>query len=183
MILRIIAFTMILCLSLGTFSLANQKSTSNLPTLKWEQPIKTRMFIGIGVGLLGTVLAINNAEKSKWEQNDTGLIIATIGFGYAFWNWMKLNVRIARTQITEIMDSWIGHHQSELIASWGPPEKIASDGKGGTILDYSHYKGIGQTGYMDAWGRIHIRQTGYKAIRLFYVNSDGIIYDFKWGRL
>jgi len=182
MVLRIIAFTMILCLSLGTFSLANQKSTSNLPTLKWERSIKTRMYLGIGLGLAGSIVAATNKERDIKGDN-AALGVALVGFGYAFWNWMKLNVRIARTQITEIMDSWIGHHQSELIASWGPPEKIVSDGKGGRILDYSHYKGVGQTGYMDAWGRIHIRQTGYKAIRLFYVNSDGIIHNFKWERL
>ena len=33
------------------------------------------------------------------------------------------------------MKSWVGHHQSELIADWGPPNNITTDGKGGTVLD------------------------------------------------
>ncbi|TKJ44508.1 hypothetical protein CEE35_07620 [Candidatus Aerophobetes bacterium Ae_b3b] len=89
MILRIIAFTMILCLSLGTFSLANQKSTSNLPTLKWERSIKTRMFLGIVLGLAGGVVAATNKEKDIKGDN-AALGVALVGFGYALLNWVKL---------------------------------------------------------------------------------------------
>ena len=35
-----------------------------------------------------------------------------------------------------VMNSWLGHHQSDLIRSWGPPSSVASDGAGGTILIY-----------------------------------------------
>ena len=35
----------------------------------------------------------------------------------------------ART-VSRIMDSWIGHYQSELIAYWGPPTEIVPDEKG-----------------------------------------------------
>ena len=34
------------------------------------------------------------------------------------------------TETNNMMQSWVGHHQSELIASWGPPLQVASDGKG-----------------------------------------------------
>lgn len=85
-----------------------------------------------------------------------------------------------RDRRTEIMASWVGHHQSELIASWGPPNRIMPDGKGGTVLDYSHYKDLGQRGYIDRRGNIYTYPRGYQATRLFYVDSDGIIYNFKW---
>ena len=28
------------------------------------------------------------------------------------------------------MQSWVGHHKSSLIQSWGPPSNITTDGKG-----------------------------------------------------
>jgi len=91
-----------------------------------------------------------------------------------------------RTRETEIMRSWIGYHQSELIAEWGPPTRIMPDGKGGTVLDYSYYKNLGGSGSITSVGRwrfMSISRSGYGSARFFYVNSDGIIYNFKWGRL
>jgi hypothetical protein len=35
------------------------------------------------------------------------------------------------------MESWMGHHQSELIANWGPPQQVMDDGQGGKIFIYS----------------------------------------------
>ena len=43
--------------------------------------------------------------------------------------------------INRIMNSWVGHYQSELIAAWGPPMKIMPDGKGGNIMVYESLKG------------------------------------------
>ena len=42
-------------------------------------------------------------------------------------------------KITSAMDSWMGSHYSELLKSWGPPDRTSEDGKGGQILvwDYS----------------------------------------------
>jgi hypothetical protein len=65
--------------------------------------------------------------------------------------------------MSNMMESWRGHHQSELIASWGPPQSTASDGAGGTILIYSGYVNQGQFG-------------GYQRTRMFYVNDYGYIY-------
>jgi hypothetical protein len=48
-------------------------------------------------------------------------------------------------QISNAMASWVGHHQSELIASWGPPQHVSIDGKSGAVLIYSSYVDIGQT--------------------------------------
>jgi hypothetical protein len=93
----------------------------------------------------------------------------------------------ART-INRIMDSWIGHYQSELIAQWGPPTEIVPDEKGGNILIYESLKGT--------WGNVKDkrivggtqyptkpRQPGYAAPRIFYVNEEGIIESWKWSGL
>jgi hypothetical protein len=83
------------------------------------------------------------------------------------------------------MDSWVGHHQTELIDCWGLPTKIVSDKEGGNIIIYESLKGI--------WGdekdkRIvggaqyatKDKQPGYAARRVFYVNEKGIIKSWKW---
>jgi len=85
-----------------------------------------------------------------------------------------------RDRRTEIMASWIGKHQSELIAEWGPPNKIMPDGKGGTVLDYSYYKDLGENIYINRRGYGYTSPRGYTAKRYFYVDSNGIIYNFKW---
>ena len=90
--------------------------------------------------------------------------------------------------INKIMESWIGHYQSELIDKWGTPTKIMPDGKGGNIIIYESLKGT--------WGYqrdIHIvggshyttspRQSGYAAKRIFHVNEKGVIYFWKWSGL
>lgn len=82
----------------------------------------------------------------------------------------------------EIMDSWLGHHQSDLIASWGPPTRTASDGKGGSILIYEQYVNLGQSpgrAEVDYFGDItytNPQQRGYVRTRMFYVNERDYIY-------
>lgn len=90
----------------------------------------------------------------------------------------------------EIMNSWLGHHQSDLIASWGPPTRTASDGKGGSILIYEQFVDLGQSpGEVrwdwgkDFWGKDsggitykEPQQHGYVRTRMFYVNERGYIY-------
>ena len=91
-------------------------------------------------------------------------------------------------KITSIMDSWLGHYQSELIAEWGPPTKIVPDRKGGNIIIYESLKGT--------WGNIKDKlivggahyptkagQPGYAATRIFYVDQNGIIRSWKWSGL
>jgi len=90
------------------------------------------------------------------------------------------------TTINKTMDSWVGRHQSELIASWGPPNRVADDGKGGRILIYGSYVDLGQTpgrGDVDYFGNITYtapQQRGYTRTRMFYVDSDGYIYSWRW---
>jgi len=90
--------------------------------------------------------------------------------------------------IRGIMDSWVGHYQSELMAYWGPPTKIVSDAKGGNMIIYESLKGTwGNLKDKRIVGGAHYptrpRQPGYAATRIFYVNEKGIIYSWKWSGL
>jgi hypothetical protein len=92
------------------------------------------------------------------------------------------------SKVDMAMDSWVGHYQSELIASWGPPTKVASDGKGGSILTYESFKGTwGDDRDSPIVGGVHYpagrRQEGYVAKRIFYVNDKGVIYSWNWSGL
>lgn len=90
------------------------------------------------------------------------------------------------TDINNKMDSWVGHHQSELIASWGPPNQISTDGKGGTVLVYGSYVNLGQRpgrGKVDVFGNLTYtapQQRGYTRTRMFYVDTKGYIYSWRW---
>lgn len=87
--------------------------------------------------------------------------------------------------VNRIMNSWVGHYQSELIADWGPPTEILPNEEGGNILVYESLKGTWgddkdkriEGGAQYATGP---RQPGYSATRVFYVNEKGIIYSWKW---
>lgn len=110
--------------------------------------------------------------------------------------------------INKTMESWMGHNVNDLIASWGPPQQTMSDGQGGQILIYSQsrqWQTPGQAttntyGSANTSGNIYgntytgntygsARSTttytppqtyGYAAQRLFWVNSNGIIYRWSW---
>jgi hypothetical protein len=90
--------------------------------------------------------------------------------------------------VTRIMDSWVGHYESELLAAWGPPTSTGPDGKGGKAITYESLKGIwGNEKDKHIVGGAHYstkpRQEGYAATRIFYVNEEGIIYSWKWSGL
>jgi hypothetical protein len=92
------------------------------------------------------------------------------------------------TAISRIMDSWVGHYQSELIANWGPPTEIVSNGRAGNILIYESLKGTwGDVKDRRIVGGAHYRtkpgQPGYTAKRVFYVDEQGIIESWKWSGL
>jgi hypothetical protein len=88
-------------------------------------------------------------------------------------------------EVNSRMDWWIGHHQSELIAAWGPPHQTAPDGAGGTVFVYNFRKDLGQIpGRVYAKGK-EVRYTdpermAWNRIRMFYVNPDGVIYSWRW---
>lgn len=89
------------------------------------------------------------------------------------------------SSINKKVQSWMGHHQSQLIAEWGPPNQTAPDGAGGTILIYGAYVNLGQTPGSVYQQDNQVRYTnpqqqGYTRTRMFYVNQDGIIYRYRW---
>ena len=90
--------------------------------------------------------------------------------------------------IDGIMDSWVGHYESELVAYWGPPTEVVPDGKGGKIIVYESLKGTwgNETDKRIVGGSQYAsrpRQPGYAATRMFYVNEKGIVYSWKWSGL
>lgn len=68
----------------------------------------------------------------------------------------------------KVMDSWLGATKQQLIMSWGPPTKSASDGGNGEILVYSKQGYIPASQYMVA--------QSYWDNKYFYINSSGKIY-------
>ena len=74
------------------------------------------------------------------------------------------------------LNTWLGVHKSELIRSWGPPNRTASDGKDGEILIYE--KTATRTFY-NYFGQL-ITQTITNYTDMF-VNNNGIIYAYSYG--
>ena len=101
-------------------------------------------------------------------------------------------------RISETMESWKGHHVSDLIASWGPPQQIVDDGRGGSIYVWKQHVSIPWTkGYSTEKGTItnyggntsyYRNRTTYTPptnlewdrTRMFWVNKRGIIYHWQW---
>ncbi len=103
-------------------------------------------------------------------------------------------------RINNMMSSWMGHHYSELIMSWGPPQQVFEDGMGGRILiwtaartwttpgqSYTNVYGnaTAYDGYI--WGQAQSYTTyvppqtyGYTAWRMFAIDKNGLIYNWSW---
>ena len=89
-------------------------------------------------------------------------------------------------RVNKEMQSWVGHHQSELILAWGPPAQTSSDGNGGEVLIYQNFVNLGQSqgsGHIDQFGNftyIAPQQQGWNRVRMFWVNPEGVIYSWRW---
>jgi len=98
----------------------------------------------------------------------------------------------------EIMNSWNGSHVSALIRSWGPPNRVTSDGAGGKIYIWSvdislpltsgKARTKGTASYNPYLDEYTVKsKTTYteplfiegKKVRMFWVNERGIIYHWK----
>ena len=89
------------------------------------------------------------------------------------------------SQISTAMQSWVGHHKSSLIQSWGPPSNITTDGKGGEVYIYYYNRNLpsnSKTTYNSFTGTYNTTTTNnsYTAQRMFFINSSGKIYSWKW---
>jgi hypothetical protein len=102
--------------------------------------------------------------------------------------------------MNSIMSSWQGHHYSELIMRWGPPQAVFDDGTGGRILVYTVQRQWTSPGKSETyttaqatiydnmiWGQAQSvtqytppQTYGYTAWREFRINRSGIIYSWSW---
>jgi hypothetical protein len=84
------------------------------------------------------------------------------------------------------MQSWVGHHITELYLSWGPPSSTMSDGQGGTMISYYYNRDLGQipgTAVRNYDGSVSYTAPTFvnsTAVRTFFANSQGIIYSWRW---
>ena len=84
-------------------------------------------------------------------------------------------------KISETTQSWVGHHKSSLIQSWGPPSQITADGKGGEVYIYYYNRNLptnSKTTYNSYTGTYNTTTTNnsYNAQRMFFINSSSKIY-------
>ncbi len=99
---------------------------------------------------------------------------------------------VTSSKMNEVMSSWMGHNVNDLIASWGPPSTVLSDGNGGQILAYDQSRQfvtqgsssttvnyIGNMAFANTTSSpgsvINIRRS-----RIFWVDSNGLIYRWSW---
>jgi len=103
-------------------------------------------------------------------------------------------------RINSAMQSWEGHHYSELVMAWGPPQAVYDDGNGGRILVYtairqytvpghSETSATGQATIYDnmIWAQaqsvtqyVPPQTYGYTAWRIFQIDAKGTIYRWSW---
>lgn len=88
---------------------------------------------------------------------------------------------IQAQQIDKAMKSWLGASQDELLLEWGPPTYTTSDLKGGTIWVYEFQRQTTGTAYTTQYGYTYYNApVQYKAVRQFFIDSNGIIYAYRW---
>lgn len=137
--------------------------------------------------------------KDKWESDRIviGQISAWINDPLNsphLYGWYKptnekadQNVEIKK----KLMASWMGHHKSELIRSWGAPARTASDGNGGEILIYEDLPirlgGSATTTSSSDFGFGQTFNTTFGNPRTFissteiFADQNGVIYHWKPG--
>lgn len=104
------------------------------------------------------------------------------------------------SRISKAMESWVGSHVSDLVASWGPPQRVFDDGRGGQVFVYVRSRrfvtpgeatttmtGTAQTYGATTYGSAQARTVytpaqvhGYDATRTFWIDASGRIYRWQW---
>ena len=97
----------------------------------------------------------------------------------------------AMEKIKQIMDSWMGNHISQTIQKWGPADNIVSDEADGKIYIWekqmqkyvpefhTEYPPVGEMLQSFPKRSITSVPTNYTFRQMFYVNADGIIYNWR----
>ena len=121
-------------------------------------------------------------------------------FLFACFVLMVMSSCMTPSKMNTIMDSWTNSHESDLIAAWGPPQQVMSDGRDGKVFIYTQQVnyttpgtattttnvngyGYGNTAnvYGTSYTTYNPSQTyGYQRQRIFFINSDGQIYRWSW---
>jgi hypothetical protein len=103
-------------------------------------------------------------------------------------------------RVNRIMESWMGHNISEVIASWGPPQQVIDLGAQGKLFVWSAVRSFTTpgsattttTGSVTAFGNMATgsaystttynppQTTSYAATRSFWVDTNGTIYRWTW---
>lgn len=80
----------------------------------------------------------------------------------------------------QVLDTWMGHHKSELILNQGPPQRTASDGNNGEILVYANQISTsGGTFYSDNGSASSNQEKMYWKYTMFYADSEGKLYHWR----
>ena len=102
------------------------------------------------------------------------------------------SITACTAQMNQAMQSWVGHHYSEIVGQWGPPTRVLGDGSGGKMMVWEETRSFTTPGHAEThpYGILSnpsyqttytpARTTGYTASRTFWVNSKGIIYNWAW---
>jgi hypothetical protein len=88
--------------------------------------------------------------------------------------------------VSKMMQTWVGNTQQQLELKWGAPTTTSSDGASGQILIYKTWVNTGQTAGQVVpdgnGGAVYTnpQNNGYWRERDFYINSNGIVYAWRW---
>ncbi len=103
-------------------------------------------------------------------------------------------------EINKIMAEWMDDTVPNLIEVWGPPDQVYGDGNGGQVLLYvrdrtnkvpassstsTYANGGVNGGQFYGNGQSYTtykpeRVEGYVGYRMFWVGTNGLIYNWKW---
>jgi hypothetical protein len=103
-----------------------------------------------------------------------------------------------KTNINNSMASWVDHHFTDLLASWGPPQQVMDDGNGGRVFVYTKTRSYtapstatttanatvnpyNNTIWGTATTTYNPGQTySWTSYRMFFIGSNGRIYRWAW---
>ena len=114
-----------------------------------------------------------------------------------FWGFLILLVTLSGcTSVDDVMKSYLGAHKNDLLANWGAPQNIMSDGSGGEVWIYAQNRQYTSPGYAqtNTYGSVNSfgytgnsyttytapQTSSWTATRTFFINSNGIIYRYAW---
>jgi hypothetical protein len=78
--------------------------------------------------------------------------------------------------LAELADTWIGADRTALVAAFGQPQEIRSDGQGGSVLVYAALRTLDETLDEQAQPTTDLDGTLHLGARLYFVDASGKIY-------